>query len=67
MRLYIYFNKFDSTEEPHGVIEATSITEAIEKAAIIKQMELDTFVEIFNVKPKLDGKYKVQKHRGTSR
>jgi hypothetical protein len=67
MRLYIYFNKFDSTEEPHGVIEATSITEAIEKAAIIKQMELDTFVEIFNVKPKPDGKYKVQKHRGTSR
>jgi hypothetical protein len=67
MRLYIYFNKFDSTEEPHGVIEATSITEAIEKAAIIKQMEIDTFVEIFNVKPKPDGKYKVQKHRGTSR
>jgi hypothetical protein len=67
MRLYIYFNKFDSTEEPHGVIEATSITEAIEKAAIIKQMEIDTFVEIFNVKPKPDGKYKVQKHSGTSR
>jgi hypothetical protein len=67
MRLYIYFNKFDSTEEPHGVIEATSITEAIEKAAIIKQMEIDTFVEIFNVKPKPDGKYKVQKHLGTSR
>jgi hypothetical protein len=67
MRLYIYFNKFDSTEEPHGVIEATNITEAIEKAAIIKQMEIDTFVEIFNVKPKPDGKYKVQKHRGTSR
>ena len=67
MRLYIYFNKFDSTEEPHGVIEATSITEAIEKAAITKQMDLDTFLEIFNVKPKPDGKYKVQKHRGTSR
>ncbi len=67
MRLYIYFNKHDSSQEPHGVIEATSITEAIEKAAITKQMELDTFLEIFNVKPKPDGKYKVQKHRGTSR
>ena len=63
MRQYIYFNKFDSTEEPHGVITADNITEAIKKAAITKQMDIDSFLEIFNIKPKPDGKYKVQKHR----
>ena len=67
MKQYIYYNKFDSTEEQHGVVKAENITDAIIEAAIIKQMEIDTFVEIFNVKPKPDGKYKVQKHRGTSR
>jgi exo-beta-1,3-glucanase (GH17 family) len=67
MRLYIYYNKFDSTEEPYGVIETTSLTEAIDQAATIKQMDINTFLEIFNVKPKPDGKHKVQKHFGTSR
>jgi hypothetical protein len=59
MRLYIYYNKFDSSQEPYGVIETTSLTEAINQAATIKQMDINTFLKIFNVKPKIDGKYKV--------
>jgi hypothetical protein len=59
MRLYIYFNKFDSSQEPQGKIEANNITEAIEKAAIVKQMDLDTFLQVFDVKTLKDGKPKV--------
>jgi hypothetical protein len=67
MKQYIYYNKFDSTEEQHGVVKAENITDAIIEAAALKQMDIDSFLEIFDVKPKPDGKYKVQKHSGTSR
>ena len=67
MKQYIYYNKHDSSQEPYGVIEATNITEMIEKAAIIKQMDIDSFLEIFNVKTKPDGTYKIQKHFKASR
>jgi hypothetical protein len=59
MRLYIYFNKHDSSQEPHGIIEAENITEAIEKAAVVKQMDLDIFTQVFDVKTLKDGKSKV--------
>jgi len=59
MRLYIYFNKHDSSQEPHGIIEATNITEAIEKAAMVKQMDLDTFLQVFDVKTLENGKSKI--------
>ena len=50
MKQYIYYNKRDSSQEPQGKIEATNITDAIEKAANVKQMDLDTFLQVFNVK-----------------
>jgi hypothetical protein len=59
MRLYIYFNKFDSSQEPHGIIEAANITEAIKRAAEIKRMDIDTFTQVFDVKTLKNGKSKI--------
>jgi hypothetical protein len=59
MRTYIYYNKRDSSQEPQGKIEAENITEAIEKAAVVKQMDLDTFLKVFGMKTKTHGKIKV--------
>jgi hypothetical protein len=57
MKTYIYYNKHDSSKEPQGKVQADNITEAIEKAAAIKQMDLDSFLSIFDMKP--DGKRKI--------
>ena len=59
MRKYIYYNKHDSSKEPQGKIEAHNITEAIEKAAAVKQMSIDGFISLFEVIA--DGKRKIQK------
>lgn len=50
MKIYIYYNKYDSTKEPQGKIKARSLKEAIKKAASIKNMDIDEFLTIFNVK-----------------
>lgn len=50
MKQYIYYNKRDSSQEPQGKVQADNITEAIKKAAIIKQMDINDFVKTFNVK-----------------
>jgi len=50
MKQYIYYNKRDSSQEPQGKIQADNITDAIKKAAIIKQMDINDFVKTFNVK-----------------
>jgi hypothetical protein len=57
MKQYIYYNKRDSSKEPQGKVQADNITEAIEKAAAIKQMDIDNFLLIFDVKT--NGKPKV--------
>jgi hypothetical protein len=62
MRTYIYYNKRDSSQEPQGKIEADNITDAIRKAAIVKQMDLDTFLQVFGMKTKTYGKSKIQEH-----
>jgi hypothetical protein len=59
MRTYIYYNKRDSSQEPQGKVQADNITEAIEKAAVVKQMNLDTFLQVFGMKTKTYGKAKV--------
>jgi hypothetical protein len=59
MKTYIYYNKRDSSQEPHGVIEATNITDAIKKAAIVKRMDLNTFTQVFNVKTLKNGKVEI--------
>jgi hypothetical protein len=62
MKTYIYYNKRDSSQEAQGKIEATNITDAIKKAANVKQMDLDTFLQVFNVKTNQNGKSKIQEH-----
>jgi hypothetical protein len=62
MRTYIYYNKHDSSNEPQGKVEAESITDAIRKAANVKQMDLDTFLKVFGLKTKTNGKAKIQKY-----
>jgi hypothetical protein len=57
MKTYIYYNKHDSSQEAQGKVQADNITDAIEKAAVVKQMDIDSFLSIFNVKT--DGKRKV--------
>jgi len=50
MKVYIYYSKFDSTQEPQGKIKADNIEQAIENAAQIKQLSIDDFLEVFIVK-----------------
>jgi len=50
MKTYIYYNKRDSSQEPQGKIQAENITEAIKKSAVVKQMDIDSFLSIFDVK-----------------
>ena len=50
MKTFIYYNKFDSTKEPQGRIIADTLEEAVEKAALIKQLWEDEFLQIFEIK-----------------
>jgi hypothetical protein len=60
MKSFIYYNKLDSKQEPQGKIEADNEEQAILMAAIIKQMLVDDFLNVFEVKE--DGR-KVQKSK----
>jgi hypothetical protein len=60
MKQYIYYNKLDSKQEPQGIIEADDEEQAILMAAIIKQMLVDDFLNVFEVKE--DGR-KIQKSK----
>jgi hypothetical protein len=50
MKQYIYYSKFDTKQEPQGKIEADNEEQAILMAAIIKQMLVDDFLNVFEVK-----------------
>jgi hypothetical protein len=50
MKSFIYYNKLDSKQEPQGKIEADNEKQAILMAAIIKQMLVDDFLNVFEVK-----------------
>jgi hypothetical protein len=50
METYIYFSVYDSTSEPINKIKANNAYEAAEKFAAMKQLPLDEFISIFNVK-----------------
>jgi hypothetical protein len=50
MKQYIYYNKLDSSKEPQGKIQADSLVDAIKVAAAIKQMDIENFTSIFEVK-----------------
>jgi hypothetical protein len=56
MKRYIYYSKFDSKQEPQGRIEADDEEQAILMAAIVKQMLVDDFLNVFEVKEDERGK-----------
>ncbi len=60
MKQYIYYNKFDSKQEPQGKVQANSLIDAIKVAAGIKQMDIENFTSIFEVK--VDGR-EIQKSK----
>jgi hypothetical protein len=49
MRLYIYYNKLDSTKEPHGKLEAINLEDAILIASHVKDMSIQDFLTVFKV------------------
>ena len=49
MKRYIYYNKLDSTQEPHGKLEAINLEDAISLAAHIKEMPVEDFLTVFEV------------------
>jgi hypothetical protein len=49
MRLYIYYNKLDSTKEPQGKLEAINLEDAILIASHVKDMSIQDFLTIFKV------------------
>ena len=50
MKRYIYYNKLDSTKEPHGKLEAINLEDAILLASHIKEMSKEDFLKVFEVK-----------------
>jgi hypothetical protein len=50
MKLYIYYNKRDKTQEPHGRLEAINLEDAILIASHIKQMSKEDFLNVFEIK-----------------
>jgi len=47
--LYFYYHKNDETKEPIGKIEANDLEEALLRAAHIKQLSIDNFLDVFKV------------------
>jgi hypothetical protein len=50
MKPYIYYNKLDSTKEPHGKLEAINLEDAILLASHYKEMSKEDFLNVFEVK-----------------
>lgn len=46
---YFYYHKNDKNKEPIGKIEANNLEEALLKAAHIKQLKIDDFLDVFKV------------------
>jgi hypothetical protein len=49
MKIYIYYNKFDSTREPIGKIKAKSVEQAVNLISQIKQLSKDDFLNVFEI------------------
>ena len=50
MKRYIYYSKFDSTKEPQGKLEAINLEDAVLLASHIKEMSVEDFLKVFEVK-----------------
>jgi len=46
---YYYYSKIDNSKEKLGKIEARSETEAIEKLAEIKKLDIDSILKLWSV------------------
>lgn len=49
MKSYYFYSKTDKTKEPIGRVEAESIQDAVEMFAASKDLDIDTFLSIFDV------------------
>lgn len=49
MKVFIYYNKFDSTNEPIGKIKAKSLEQAINLISQIKQLSKDDLLNVFKI------------------
>jgi hypothetical protein len=56
MKQFIYYNKLDSTKEPQGKLEAINLKDAILIASHVKEMSVENFLNIFEVKEYERGK-----------
>jgi len=54
---YYYYSKIDSSKEKLGKIEARSETEAIEKLAETKRLDIDSLLKLWGVE-KIDNESK---------
>jgi hypothetical protein len=50
MKLFMYYNKLDSTKEPQGKLEAINLEDAILLASHIKEMSKEDFLNVFEIK-----------------
>ena len=50
MKLFIYYNKLDKTQEPQGKLEAINLEDAILLASHIKPMSKEDFLNVFEIK-----------------
>lgn len=62
MDTYIYAYKIDSKQEPIGRVKATSLYEAREQIAKIKQLDVVLIEELFVIKKEDDHENKFRKN-----
>ena len=66
MKTYVYYNKLDKTKEPQGkILDADNEDDAAFQAAFKKQMNVEDFLNVFEVKEVYERK--VQKPRRVNR
>lgn len=49
MKIYVYYNRFDSTHEPIGKIKAKSLEQAVNLISQIKQLPKDDLLNVFKI------------------
>ena len=66
MKTYVYYNKLDKTKEPQGkILDADNEDDAAFQAAFKKQMNIEDFLNVFEVKEVYERK--IQKPRRVNR
>ena len=66
MKTYVYYNKLDKIKEPQGkILDADNEDDAAFQAAFRKQMNIEDFLNVFEIKEVYERK--VQKPRRANR